>query len=241
MSRRCSPSCGTYSAAMPSPSRSSTMPGRGLAPSAPARPCADRPNSTPGAIPTSISAATATIGSVLTVEHRAAAAMSGVTLELAQRDDALALQTVRADPLPDSRVEPISVDQRITAALADGGNPRPFSELRASCRVHAHHSLRTSRGNDRSGPRRQIRRRILPRRSLIAPTDRPALRPAAAILRIRYRQSCTGRAARRRLPTSASHTLYRTREAEAGSPSNAAIREPSDIVIVLIHGTPDRG
>ena len=74
---------------------------------------------------------------VLTVEHRAAAAMSGVTLELAQRDDALALQTVRADPLPDSRVEPISVDQRITAALADGGNPRPFSELRASCRVHA--------------------------------------------------------------------------------------------------------
>ena len=61
--------------------------------------------------------------------------MSGVTLELAQRDDALALQTVQADPQPDSRVEPISVDQRITAALADGGKPRPFSELRASCRV----------------------------------------------------------------------------------------------------------
>lgn len=72
---------------------------------------------------------------VLTVEHRAAAAMSGVTLELAQRDDALALQTVQADPQPHSRVEPIPVDQRIAAALADGGNPRPFSELRASCRV----------------------------------------------------------------------------------------------------------
>jgi hypothetical protein len=28
-----------------------------------------------------------------------------------------------------------SVDQRITAALADGEQPKPFSELRASCRV----------------------------------------------------------------------------------------------------------
>jgi hypothetical protein len=72
---------------------------------------------------------------VLTFEHRAAAAMPGVTLELAQRDDALALQPVQADPQPESRVEPISVDQRITAALTDGGKPRPFSELRASCRV----------------------------------------------------------------------------------------------------------
>ena len=72
---------------------------------------------------------------VLTVEHRAAAAMPGVTLELAQRDDALALQPVEADCQPESRVEPISVDQRIAAALADGGKPRPFSELRASCRV----------------------------------------------------------------------------------------------------------
>jgi RecA-family ATPase len=72
---------------------------------------------------------------VLTVEHRAAAATPNVTLELAQRDDALALQPVQADPQPESRVEPISVDQRITAALADGGKPRPFAELRASCRV----------------------------------------------------------------------------------------------------------
>src|SRR5271170_5025627 len=72
---------------------------------------------------------------VLTVEHRAAAATPSVTLELAQRDHALALQPVQADPLPDSRIEPISVDQRITAALADAGKPRPFSELRALCRV----------------------------------------------------------------------------------------------------------
>ena len=47
----------------------------------------------------------------------------------------LPCQLVQAGPQPDSRVEPISVDQRITAALADGGKPRPFSALRASCRV----------------------------------------------------------------------------------------------------------
>lgn len=72
---------------------------------------------------------------VLTIEHRAAAATPGVTLELAQRDDALALQPAQAEPQPGYRVEPISVDQRITAALADGGKPRPFADLRASCRV----------------------------------------------------------------------------------------------------------
>ena len=74
---------------------------------------------------------------VHTVEHRAAAATPAVTLELAQRDDALALQPVHADPQPGGRTEPISVDQRITAALADSGTPRPFAELRASCRIRA--------------------------------------------------------------------------------------------------------
>jgi len=58
-----------------------------------------------------------------------------VTLELAQRDNSLALQPVQSDRQSESRAEPISVDQRITAALADGGKPRPFSELHASCRV----------------------------------------------------------------------------------------------------------
>ena len=72
---------------------------------------------------------------ILTVEHRAAAVTPGVTLELAQRGNALALRPVQADPQPESRAELISLDQRITAALADGGKPRPFSELRASCRV----------------------------------------------------------------------------------------------------------
>jgi len=68
---------------------------------------------------------------VLTVEHRAAAAISDVTLELTQRDNALALQPVQAE----RRVEPQSVDQRITAALAEGAQPRPFAALRAACRV----------------------------------------------------------------------------------------------------------
>jgi RecA-family ATPase len=74
---------------------------------------------------------------VLTVEHRAAAAIAGITLELAQRDDVVALQTVQADAQPKRSIEQASVDQRITAALAEAGKPQPFSELRASCRVRA--------------------------------------------------------------------------------------------------------
>jgi RecA-family ATPase len=72
---------------------------------------------------------------VLTVEHRAAAAIPGVTLELIQRGNALALEPVLADHQPEHRVEPDSLDQRITAALADADQPRSFAELRASCRV----------------------------------------------------------------------------------------------------------
>ena len=72
---------------------------------------------------------------VLSVEHRAAAATPGVTLELIQRDDALALEPVQSDLQSERRVEPTSVDQRITAALADGDQPQPFATLRASCRV----------------------------------------------------------------------------------------------------------
>jgi hypothetical protein len=72
---------------------------------------------------------------VLTVEHRAAPAIPGVTLELIQRDNALALEPVPADHQPEHRVEPDSLDQRITAVLADSDQPRSFAELRASCRV----------------------------------------------------------------------------------------------------------
>jgi len=72
---------------------------------------------------------------VLTVEHRAAAAIPSVTLELTQRDNALALKPVEPDRKPERNAEPTSVDQRITAALADSQQPRPFAELRASCRI----------------------------------------------------------------------------------------------------------
>jgi RecA-family ATPase len=72
---------------------------------------------------------------VLTVEHRAAAAMPDVALELIQHDKALALEPVSSDHQPEHRVEPTSVDQRIAAALADGDQPRSFAELRAFCRV----------------------------------------------------------------------------------------------------------
>lgn len=71
----------------------------------------------------------------LTVEHRAAAAMPTVALELAERANALALEIVDRRPQPEQTIEPRSIDQRITAALADVGHPQPFADLRALCRV----------------------------------------------------------------------------------------------------------
>ena len=62
---------------------------------------------------------------VLTVEHRAAAAIPGVTLELAQRDDALALQPVQADPQPKSRSSrspSISASPRLSPTPANRGH-----------------------------------------------------------------------------------------------------------------------
>src|ERR1700716_376728 len=69
----------------------------------------------------------------LTVEHRAAPAMPTVSLELAQRADALALEVDdrRNPPTP----PPSSVDERITTALTDLDHSLPFSELRTRCRV----------------------------------------------------------------------------------------------------------
>ena len=61
--------------------------------------------------------------------------MTSITHELAQRDNALALEPIQFDRHPEGYPEPTSVDQRITTALADGEQPKPFSELRASCRV----------------------------------------------------------------------------------------------------------
>jgi hypothetical protein len=69
----------------------------------------------------------------LTVEHRAAPAIPAVTLELAQRENALALQVSerRAPQTPPQT----SVDERITAALTQAARPIPFAELRGMCRV----------------------------------------------------------------------------------------------------------
>jgi RecA-family ATPase len=73
----------------------------------------------------------------LTVEHRAAAAIAGITLELTQRDDALALQPVQADHRNEPTGEAAPIDQRIAAVLAEAEQPQSFAELRASCRVRA--------------------------------------------------------------------------------------------------------
>ena len=71
----------------------------------------------------------------LSVEHRAAASMTPITIELAQRGAALALEVVdRRDP---ATPPPSSLDERITATLAGADAALPFAELRACCRVRA--------------------------------------------------------------------------------------------------------
>jgi hypothetical protein len=71
----------------------------------------------------------------LSVEHRAAASMTPITIELAQRGTALAWEVVdRRDP---ATPPPSSLDERITATLAGADAALPFAELRACCRVRA--------------------------------------------------------------------------------------------------------
>lgn len=69
----------------------------------------------------------------LTVEHRAAPSMPAVTVELVQRGGALALEVVERRAA--AELEPISVDERITRAVAKAGHPVQLAELRAACRV----------------------------------------------------------------------------------------------------------
>jgi RecA-family ATPase len=71
----------------------------------------------------------------LTVEHRAASAMPTLTLELAERANALALEVVDRRSQPTRAAKPRSIDERILAALAEAVHPQPFAELRARCRV----------------------------------------------------------------------------------------------------------
>ena len=69
----------------------------------------------------------------LTVEHRAAPSPRPLSIELASRGPALALEVVeRAKPVDAAAP---SLDDRITAALAEAPAPLPFADLRARCRV----------------------------------------------------------------------------------------------------------
>ena len=71
----------------------------------------------------------------LSAEHRAAPSMTPITIELAQRGTALALEVVdRHDP---ATPPPSSLDERITATLAGADTALPFADLRACCRVRA--------------------------------------------------------------------------------------------------------
>ena len=73
---------------------------------------------------------------ILTAEHRAASAIPTIALALTQRADALALEPVQPQNQPPPDATPASLDERITAALADHPDrPRPFVELRACCHV----------------------------------------------------------------------------------------------------------
>src|ERR1700746_726882 len=69
----------------------------------------------------------------LTVEHRAAPSSRPLVIELAQNGPALALEVVeRARAVA---VTTPSLDERVTAALAEAQEPLPFADLRARCRV----------------------------------------------------------------------------------------------------------
>ena len=71
----------------------------------------------------------------LSVEHRAAPSPKPLTIELAQRGDALALEVAdRGEPVTPA---PSSLDERITAILASADQPIPFAELRSQVRVRA--------------------------------------------------------------------------------------------------------
>ncbi len=71
----------------------------------------------------------------LSVEHRAAPSPKPLTIELAQRGDALALEVVdRREPVTPA---PSSLDERIVAILTGADQPIPFVELRSQVRVRA--------------------------------------------------------------------------------------------------------
>ncbi|MGH8219075.1 MAG: AAA family ATPase [Steroidobacteraceae bacterium] len=83
----------------------------------------------------------------LTVEHRAAASLPSIALALTECDAALALTVLEKPDAPAPAA--VSIDERITAALAAAGRSVPLGELRQLCRVrHAtlHERLRALTG-----------------------------------------------------------------------------------------------
>lgn len=74
---------------------------------------------------------------ILSVEHRAAPSMPGLTLALVERANTLALEVVdrRTPSAPADRSH--AIDDRITAALVEARGPQPFADLRAACRIRA--------------------------------------------------------------------------------------------------------
>lgn len=88
-------------------------------------------------------------GITLTVEHRAAASLPSLALELRARGAVLAL-TVLEKPDAPTMMAPSSLDERITRVLQEAARPVPLGELRQLCRVrHAtlHERLRALTGS----------------------------------------------------------------------------------------------
>ena len=220
---------------MPSPSPSSITPGRAPEPSVPARPCAARPNSTPGAIPTSTSAATPTIAS------RSPSSIAPPRPSPASRSSSpsaitpLPCSLSDADHQIEPRVQATSIDQRITAALAEGEQPRTIRRTARILPRPRHNTLSAPRRDDRRRHRHEIRQRLQPHRSLNhgAHSTAPRATPKQFSKSPRPRTLSHHGTAPPPLPASASHTPYSQREAEAGSPSKSATATPSNSVIVL--------
>jgi hypothetical protein len=70
----------------------------------------------------------------LVVEHRAAASIDAVALELRSHGDALALEVVDA-PKHHPEPPPISAPERVLQALADAPGPVGLEQLRAACHL----------------------------------------------------------------------------------------------------------
>lgn len=69
----------------------------------------------------------------LSVEHRAAASIESVALELRQRGDALALEIVETASIADEAPPPPA--ERVVQVLADAGAPMNLEQLRVACRL----------------------------------------------------------------------------------------------------------